>query len=57
MVDKRLKLDEPFLPDSKSTQPHPMRVTDQIPIGNNRADEKALKIATTHSVTKKTGMI
>ncbi len=51
VVDKRLKLDEPFLSDSKSAQPCPINVTDQIPISNNRADEKALEIAKTGKVT------
>jgi hypothetical protein len=51
VVDKHLKLDEPFLSDFKSTQPCPIKVTDQIPICSNRADEKALKIAKTGKVT------
>ncbi len=38
-VDKYLKLDEPFLSDSKSTQPRPIKVTDQLPISSNRADD------------------
>ncbi len=37
--------------DFKSTQPRPIKVTDQIPISNNRADEKALEIAKTGKVT------
>jgi hypothetical protein len=45
ILDKPLKLDEPFLSDSKSTQPHPIKVTDQNLISDNRADEKALEIA------------
>jgi hypothetical protein len=44
VVDKRLKLDEPFLSDSKSTQPRPIKVTNQNPISDNRADGKALEI-------------
>jgi hypothetical protein len=44
-------LDEPFLSDFKSTQPRPIKVTDQIPLSNNRADEKALEIAKTGKVT------
>jgi hypothetical protein len=40
-----------FLSDFKSTQPHPIKVTDQIPISDNRADEKALEIAKTSKVT------
>jgi hypothetical protein len=51
VVDKRLKLDEPFLSDSKSTEPRPIKVTDQNPISDNRADEKALEIAKTGKVT------
>ena len=51
VVDKRLKLDEPFLSDFKSTQPRRIKVTDQILISNNRADEKALEIAKTGKVT------
>jgi hypothetical protein len=39
------------LSDFKSIQPHPIKVTDQIPNINNRADEKALKIAKTGKVT------
>jgi hypothetical protein len=50
VVDKRLKLDEPFLSDFKPTQPLPIKVTDQIPI-SARADEKALEIAKTGKVT------
>ncbi len=37
--------------DFKSTQPCPIKVTDQIPLSNNWADEKALKIAKTGKVT------
>ncbi len=37
--------------DFKSTQPRPIKVTDQIPNSNNRADEKALEIAKTGKVT------
>jgi hypothetical protein len=51
VVDKRLKLDEPFLSDFKSTQPRPIKVMDQIPISSNRADEKTLEIAKTGKVT------
>jgi hypothetical protein len=38
------------LSDYKS-QPRPIKVTDQIPNRDNRADEKALKIAKTGKVT------
>jgi hypothetical protein len=51
VVDKHLKLDEPLLSDFKSTQPRPIKVTDQIPI-STRPDEKALEIAKTGKVTK-----
>jgi hypothetical protein len=51
VVDKHLKLDEPFLSDFKSTQPRPIKVMDQIPISSTRADEKALEIAKTGKVT------
>jgi hypothetical protein len=39
VVDKHLKLDEPFLSDSKSTQNCLIKVTDQNLISDNRADE------------------
>jgi hypothetical protein len=39
------------LSDFKSTQPRPIKVTDQILISDNRADEKALEIAKTGKVT------
>ncbi len=45
VVDKHLKLDEPFFSDFKTTQPRPIKVADQIPIGSTRADEKALENA------------
>ncbi len=51
VVDKHLKLDKPFLSDFKSTQPRPIKVSDQILHSDNRADEKALKIAKTGKVT------
>jgi hypothetical protein len=35
----------------KSTQPRPIKVTDQIPISDNKADEKALETAKTGKVT------
>jgi hypothetical protein len=50
VVDKRLKLDEPFLSDLHSTQLHLIKVTDQILI-STRADEKALEISKTGKVT------
>ncbi len=50
VVDKHLKLDEPFLSDSKSTQPHPIKVIDLNPISDNRADKKALEITKTGKV-------
>jgi hypothetical protein len=39
------------LSDFKSTQPCPIKVTDQIPNSDNKAYEKALKIAKTGKVT------
>jgi hypothetical protein len=39
------------LSDFKSTQPRPVKVTDQIPISSDRADEKALEIAKMSKVT------
>jgi hypothetical protein len=50
VVDKRLKLDEQFLSDLQSTQPRPIKVTDQVPI-SSRTDEKALENAKTGKVT------
>jgi hypothetical protein len=50
VVDKHLKLDEPFLSDLQSTQPRSIKDTDQIPI-ITRADEKALEISKTGKVT------
>jgi hypothetical protein len=50
IVDKRLKLDKPFLSDFKSTQPRPIKVMDQTPNSDNRAYEKALEIAKTGKV-------
>jgi hypothetical protein len=51
VVDKHVKLDEPFLSDSESTQPRSIKVTNQTLISSNRADEKALEIAKTGKVT------
>jgi hypothetical protein len=51
IVDKHLKLDEPFLSDFKSTQPRPIKVMDQTPNSDNRAYEKALEIDKTGKVT------
>jgi hypothetical protein len=46
VVDKRLKLDKPFMSDLQSTEHHPIKVMD--PISNsNRADVKALENAKT----------
>jgi hypothetical protein len=50
VVDKRLKLDEPFMSDLQSTQPRPIKVTD--PVSNsNRANVKALEDTKTAKVT------
>jgi hypothetical protein len=49
VVDKRLKLDKPFMSDLQSTQPRPIKVMD--PVSNsNRADVKALENANTGKV-------
>jgi hypothetical protein len=37
--------------DLKSTKPRPIKVTDQIPTSNDRADKKAVEIAKTGKVT------
>jgi hypothetical protein len=50
VVDKRLKLDEPFMSDLQSTQPRPIKVTDSIS-NSDRADVKALENAKTGKVT------
>jgi hypothetical protein len=49
VVDKRLKLDKPFMFDLQSTQPHPIKVTDSIS-DSDRADVKALENAKTGKV-------
>jgi hypothetical protein len=51
IVDKHLKLDKPFMSDLKSTKPHSIKVTDQIPISDDKADEKAVETAKTGKVT------
>ena len=50
VVDKCLKLDEPFMSDLQSTQPHPIKVTDSVS-DSDRADVKALENAKTGKVT------
>jgi hypothetical protein len=50
VVDKRLKLDEPFMSDLQSFQPHPIKVTDSIS-NSDRADVKALENAKTGKLT------
>ncbi len=37
--------------DLESTKPHPIKVTDQIPTSNDKADKKAVEIAKTGKVT------
>ncbi len=49
VLDKHLKLDEQFLSDLQSTQPHPIKVTDPVSI-SSRADEKALENTKTGKV-------
>jgi hypothetical protein len=49
VLDKRLKLDEPFMSDLQCTQPRLIKVTD--PISNStRADVKAVENAKTGKV-------
>jgi hypothetical protein len=50
VADKRLKLDEPFMSDLQSIQPHPIKVMGPVLI-STRADEKALEIAKTGKMT------
>jgi hypothetical protein len=50
VVDTRIILDEPFMSDLQSTQPHPFKVMDPVLI-STRADEKALENAKTGKVT------
>jgi hypothetical protein len=50
VVNKHLKLNEPFLSDLQSTQPCPIKVTNPVSI-SSRAYEKALKNAKTGKVT------
>jgi hypothetical protein len=50
VVDKYLKLDEPFTSDLQSTQPHPIKVMDSIS-NSDRADVKALENAKRGKVT------
>jgi hypothetical protein len=49
VVDKHLKLDEPFLSNLQSTQPCPIEDMDPVSI-SSRADEKALENAKTGKV-------
>jgi hypothetical protein len=49
-VDKRLKLDEPFMSDLQSTQPHLIKVTDSVS-DSDRANVKALENAKKGKVT------
>jgi hypothetical protein len=44
VVNKHLKLDEPFLSDLQSTQPRPIKVMDPF-LNSSSADEKALENA------------
>jgi hypothetical protein len=48
-VDTHLKLDESFLFDLLSTQPHPVKVMNPVSI-SSRADDKALENAKTGKV-------
>ena len=51
LVDKHLKLDKPFMYDLNSTKPRSIKVTDQIRISDNKANEKAVESAKTGKVT------
>ncbi len=51
VVDKHLKLDEPFMSDLQSTQPCSIKVTDSVSDSDHRADVKALENARTGKVT------
>jgi hypothetical protein len=50
VVDKHLKLDEPFMPDLQSTPPRPIKVMDSVS-DNDRVEVKALENAKTGKVT------
>ncbi len=50
VVDKCLKLDEPFMSDLQSTQPRPIKVMDPIS-DSTRANVKALENLKTGKVT------
>ncbi len=52
VVDKRLKLDNPFMSDLQSTQPCPIKVTDSFS-DSDRADVKALENAKMGKVTSR----
>jgi hypothetical protein len=51
LVDKHFKLDKIFLSDLKSAKPHLIKVMDQIPTSDDRADKQADEIAKTGKVT------
>jgi hypothetical protein len=55
-IDKRLKLDKPFMSNLESVQPRPIKVTDPVP-NNIKADEKAIENAKTGKVTVEVGVI
>jgi hypothetical protein len=57
LVDKRLKLDEPFMSDLESTEPRPIKVTDQTPISDNKTDEKAVETAKTGNVISRSNAL
>jgi hypothetical protein len=50
VVDKRLKLDKPFMSDIQSTQPRPITVTDSVS-NSDRVDVKTLENAKMGKVT------
>jgi hypothetical protein len=50
VVDKRLKLDKPFMSDLQASQPRPIKVTDSVS-NSKRADAEALENAKMGKVT------
>jgi hypothetical protein len=56
VVDKHLKLDEPFMSDLQSTQPRLINVTDSVS-DSERANVKALENAKTRKVTAVIGVM
>ncbi len=55
-MDKRLKLDKPFMYDVESVQPRPIKVVDPV-LNNMRVDEKPIENAKTGKVTGLVGVM